>query len=195
MTSVLALTVLLSTQTQGHGPDPLASARQAMLGEARLPWVLHVTGSIARSDRDAAERFVLEWEPRQRRDVRGYRSSAADTMLQAAESLVCGPGAIKDVRVEQNGTRIRYAWERTDSFGGLRFALDVDPRTGLVSRSRVDQWSTFGPPDRRGSRTITAELSDFRPVGRMRLPHRIRVAARNLTEHWTIERIEIVPLP
>jgi hypothetical protein len=29
----------------------------------------------------------------------------------------------------------------------------------------------------------------------MRLPHRIRVAARNLTEHWTIERIEIVPLP
>ena len=189
MTSLLAVAVLLSTPAQADGPDPLAKARQAMLGGARLPWVLHVTGSFARANKKGSERFVLEWEPRQRRDVRGYLSFAADTMLEAAESLVGGRG-----RAEKNGTQIRYFWERSTWSGGERFSLDVDPRTGLVSRSQYDEWR-LRPPRSPSSPTITAEFSDFKPVGTMRLPHRIRLARGNQTEHWTIEQIEIVPLP
>lgn len=196
MTSLLAVAVLLSTQAvDGQGPlakvpDPLAKAQQAMLGGARLPWVLHVTGSIARSEQDAGERFVLEWEPYRRLDVLGHHSSAAETMIQAVKSLV---GVVR-VRVEKNGTQIRYVWERSNWSGSERFSLDVDPPTGLVYRSRYDEWE-LRPPNRRSRPTITAEFSDFKTVGTMRLPHRIRLARGNETEHWTIDQIEIVPLP
>ncbi len=40
-----------------------------------------------------------------------------------------------------------------------------------------------------------AEFSNYRSVGTMHLPHRLQLQAGSVREDWTIERIEIVPLP
>jgi hypothetical protein len=134
MTSALVVAVLLSSSPESEGHAALVKARQAMMADARLPWLLLASGSI--SDENGKERrFVVEWEPcRARCDVRGHLLAAAEAMLEAVSSVICGNDPLEDARVERNGTQ-------------------------------------------------------------MRLPRRVQLRAGSDREDWTIERIEIVPLP
>jgi hypothetical protein len=196
MTSLLAIAVLLSTSLEADEPDVFAKARQAMLGGAQLPWLLLTTGSITTSESKSSEPFAMEWEPCQRRQVRGRRSSLDGAVFDAVHAVFCNADATSNARVDRNGQRIRYGWKVPDG----RFWVEIDRETGLVSRARVEsRWMQYDRKSRkslsRSSVLATAELSDYKPVGTARLPHRVRLQAKGTWEEWTIERIEIVPLP
>jgi hypothetical protein len=208
MTSALVVAVLLSggppSEVDGHAV--FAKARQTMLGGARLPWLLLASGSIARSDdssEKASERFVLEWEPCERRDVRGYLSRVAEQVLDSTMAVLCRGNPIVRARVDRNGSHVQYVWDppiKSYPFEEDRVTVQIDPEQGLVTRARLEtRWQKYDAKTRKPrihSRLVgTAELSDFKPIGTMRLPHRLQLQAGSVREDWTIERIEIVPLP
>jgi hypothetical protein len=206
MTSMVVAVLLALPFASGGPPDEppdrsalFAKARQVMLGGTRLPWLLLTSGSITRSGGKGNERFVIEWEPCGRRDVRGQLSKTAEEVLRSAFGLLCRAPA--EARVERNGSHVRYVWDDTDKyFGGSLIVVEIDPEAGLLVRTRLEwvrrRYDKKAGKQRTASGVVgTAELSDFKPVGTMRLPHRMRIEAGSAREDWTIERIEIVPLP
>ena len=207
MTSAVVVAVLLagSPSAEADGHAVFAKTQQVMLGGARLPWLLLASGSIERSDESgakASERFVLEWEPCGRRDVRGYLSKVAGQVLASTMAVLCHGDPIARARVDRNGSHVRYVWEPSiESYPfGNYVTVEIDPEAGLVTRARLEtrrpEYDINAWELRIDSRLVgTAELSDFKPVGTMRLPHRLQLQAGSLREDWTIERIEIVPLP
>jgi hypothetical protein len=217
--TLLVVAILLagdpSPEVDGHAV--FARTQEVMLGGARLPWLLLASGSVSRSDKlgqKPSERFVLEWEPCGRRDVRGSISSVADEVLTNTIGVLCGRDPVATARVERNGSHVSYLWVRpgervrraTDpttapfDFGRDHVTVEIDPESGIVARIRLEERWTRYPSDpgkaQPHSEVVgTAELSEYKPVGTMRLPHRLQLQAGSDREDWAIERIEIVPLP
>jgi hypothetical protein len=223
MTSAVVVAVLLSgspspsPEVDGHAV--FARTQEVMLGGARLPWLLLASGSVSRSDKlgqKPSERFVLEWEPCGRRDVRGSLSKVAGEVLAKTIGVLCRRDPVTTARVDRNGSHVSYLWvlpgewmrHATGSttaafdfeFGRDHVTVEIDPESGIVARIRLAPRWTREPSDPRKapahSEVVgTAELSDYKPLGTMRLPHRLQLQAGDVREDWTIEQIEIVPLP
>lgn len=219
--TLLVVAILLagdpSPEVDGHAV--FARTQEAMLGGARLPWLLLASGSVSRSDklgRKPSERFVLEWEPCGRRFVRGSLSKVANEVLSETIGVLCESDPVGTARVERNGSHVRYLWVRPGErmrrvtgstafdyeLGTDHVTVEIDPESGIVARTRLETHWTREPSNSRKAQPPseseiggTAELSDYKPVGTMRLPHRLQLQAGSDREDWTIERIEIVPLP
>ena len=194
---LLALGAILPALAGGTSerPDALTRARQAVLGEARLPWLLQASGSITQAN-GSTTRFLLDWEPcGSRLDLRPS-SLAASKALTGAASLLCAPSEPTAV-TERSAQKVRIEFEKP-----ARAMIDVDPDTGFITWAHFDDRPGV-PPGQEALRpcpffsTATVSLSDYRRVGGAALPHRLSVrwSCERGTEEWTIEQIEILPLP